>query len=30
MNKLLNQLIQLQDLNFTLAEQQALLADTSA
>ncbi len=28
MNKLLNQLIQLQDLNFTLAEQQALLADT--
>ena len=27
MNKLLNQLIQLQDLNFTLAEQQALLSD---
>jgi mannitol/fructose-specific phosphotransferase system IIA component (Ntr-type) len=28
MNKLLNQLIQLQDLNFTLAEQKALLEDT--
>jgi mannitol/fructose-specific phosphotransferase system IIA component (Ntr-type) len=28
MNKLLNQLIQLQDLNFTLAEQRALLAET--
>jgi hypothetical protein len=27
MNKLLNHLIQLQDLNFTLAEQQALLSD---
>jgi len=29
MNKLLNQLIQLQDLNFTMEEQRALLAETS-